>query len=216
MAKRCKGLNSKCFLITYLMIVGFLLVLWMNRLPLINEDKREIPLDLESYITSPARPLPEIALNTENKLILNNAWFDDKWTFVYFSHSHCLPACEPALQAMKYIQSTFANTDFQFLVIGIDTEHETAEDLGVFLDQQKLDFKVASASTKTIDELASSFLALFLITDYSDGSYQIEQEHYLFVVDPKGRVYATLKPPFKYTVIQAIILKLRHFYARSE
>lgn len=216
MAKRCKGLNSKCFLITYLMIVGFLLVLWMTRLPLINEDKREIPLEIEAYITSPARPLPKIELNTDNKLILNNAWFDDKWTFVYFSHSHCLPDCEPALQAMKNIQATFANADFQFLVIGIDTEHETADDLRVFLEQQKLDFKVATGSTNIIDALASSFIALFLTTDYSDGSYQIEQEHHLFVVDPKGRLYATLKPPFNSAIIQSTILKLRHFYAKSE
>lgn len=216
MAKRCKGLNSKCFLITYLMIVGFLLVLWMTRLPLINDDKREIPLEIEAYITSPARPLPKIALNTDNKLILNNAWFDDKWTFVYFSHSHCLPNCEPALQAMKNIQSTFANVDFQFLVIGIDTEHESAEGLGEFLSEQKLNFKVASASTSVIDQLASAFIALFLTTDYSDGSYLIEQEHHLFVVDPKGRVYATLKPPFNNAIIQSTILKLRYFYAKSE
>lgn len=216
MAKRCKGFNSKCFLITYLMIVGFLLVLWMNRLPLINEDKRVIPIELQAYIASPARLLPEISLNTDNKLVLNNKWFDDKWTFVYFSHSQCLPACKPAFQAMKNIQSDFANVDFQFLMIGINTEHEVANDIRAFLNEHKFDFKVATASEKIIDDLASTFIALFLQTDYSDGSYQIEQEHHLFVVDPKGRVYATFKPPFNNAVIQSVILKLRYFYARSE
>jgi cytochrome oxidase Cu insertion factor (SCO1/SenC/PrrC family) len=198
------------------MIVGFLLVLWMNRLPLINEDTRIIPLEIKDYIVTPARSLPDVLLNTDNNLVLNNKWFDDKWTFVYFSNSHCLPACEPALQAMKNIQLTFANVDFQFLVIGIDTEHESASDLRVFLNQQKLDFKVASASTKIIDDLASTFIALFLQTDYSDGSYQIEQEHHLFVVDPKSRVYARFKPPFNNRFIQSTIVKLRYFYARSE
>ncbi len=216
MAKRCKGFNSKCFLITYLMIVGFLLVLWMNRLPLMNKEQREIPVAMQEYIASPARPLPEFSLNTDNKLALTNNWFDGKWSLVYFSHGHCLPACQPALQAMKHLKSAFANVDFQFLVIGIDTEHETADDLSDFLHQQKLDFKVATASPKIIDQLASSFIALFLQTDYADGSYQIEQEHHLFVVDPKGRVYATFKPPFNNVRIQSEFLKLRSFYARSE
>jgi cytochrome oxidase Cu insertion factor (SCO1/SenC/PrrC family) len=216
MAKRCKGLNSKCFLITYLMIVGFLLVLWMNRLPLMHEDQREIPVAMQDYIVSPPRPLPEFSLNTDNKLALTNNWFHGKWSLVYFSHSRCMPDCQPALQAMKYIKSAFANVDFQFLVIGIDTEHEAADDLSDFLNQQKLDFKVATASPKIIDELASSFIALFLQTDYADGSYQIEQEHHLFVVDPKGRVYATFKPPFNRDLIKSEFLKLRFFYARSE
>jgi hypothetical protein len=88
--------------------------------------------------------------------------------------------------------------------------------LSDFLHQQKLDFKVATASPKIIGELASSFIALFLQTDYADGSYQIEQEHHLFVVDPKGRVYATFKSPFNKDLIQSAFLKLRYFYARSE
>ena len=57
MAKRCKGLNSKCFLFSYLMIVGFLLVLWLNRLPLIHDDQREIPVDMQDYLESPPRSL---------------------------------------------------------------------------------------------------------------------------------------------------------------
>jgi len=216
MAKRCKGLNSKCFLITYLMIVGFLLVLWMNNLPLMNKEQREIPVAMQDYIVSPVRPLPAFSLNTDNKLALTNDWFDGKWSLVYFSHSHCLPACQPTLQAMQQLQSSFANVDFQFLVIGIDTEHETADELGDFLLEQKLDFKVATASAAVIDELASTFIALFLKTDYADGSYQIEQKHHLFVVDPKGRLYATFKPPFNEELVQAKFLELRYFYARSE
>jgi len=216
MAKRCKGLNSKCFLITYLTIVGFLLVLWMNRLPLMSEEQRDIPVDMQAYIASPARPLPAFSLNTGNKLALTNTWFDGKWSLVYFSHSHCMPDCEPALQTMKNIQSNFANADFQFLVIGIGIEHETVDDLLDFLRGKQLNFTAATATQDVIDELASSFIALFLQTDYADGRYQIEQEHHLFVVDPKGRKYATFKPPFNQARIQAEFLKLRHFYAKTE
>jgi len=67
-----------------------------------------------------------------------------------------------------------------------------------------------------IEQLARDFVALFLKTDFSDGSYQIEQEHHLFVVDPKGRVYATFRPPYTSRSIQSQFLKLRYFYAQSE
>ena len=51
--KRCQGLNSKCFLVTYLVIVSFLLILWFTRSGLIQEDLRVIPAELSAYITSP-------------------------------------------------------------------------------------------------------------------------------------------------------------------
>jgi protein SCO1 len=216
MAKRCKGLNSKCFLFTYLIIVGFLLVLWMNRLPLMHEDLREIPPDMQVYLESPPRTISSFSLTTNHQLMLTNDWFEGKWSFVYFSHGKCLPACQPALDKMNDLHAAFANNDFQFLVIGLDHQHESADDLANFLRSQQYELIAATASETEIEQLARDFVALFLITDFSDGSYQIEQEHHLFVVDPKGRVYATFRPPYTTVSIQSQFLKLRYFYAQSE
>jgi len=199
------------------MIVGFLLVLWINRLPLMQEELREIPADMQEYISSPARHLPDVSLNTKNKLALTNGWFNDKWSFVYFSHGQCLPACLPILTTLRELKSGLANKDVQFLVIGIDSENETAEQLDEFLIAQRMDATSATASTEMIDQLARYFIALFLKTDFSDGSYQIEQEHHVFLVDPKGRVYATFMPPYLSSAkIKEHFLKLRRFYAKTE
>ncbi|NQZ53739.1 MAG: SCO family protein [Piscirickettsiaceae bacterium] len=216
MAKRCKDLNSKCFLFTYLIIVSFLLVLWINRLPLMQEDLRDIPTDMLSYIESPAKKLPPFSLITSNKLALTNEWLNNKWTFVYFSHSHCLPQCQPALEKMNYLRSAFANNNLQFLVIGLDNEHEAADALSQFLMTQQLKLTAATASEPEIESLAKAFIALYLTTNFTDGSYQIEQEHHIFLVDPKGRIYATFRPPYSNTSIQSRFLKLRQFYAQSE
>lgn len=214
MATRCQGFNSKCFLLSYLIIVGFLIVLWMNRLPLMHDDQRDIPSEMQNYVESPPRLLPQFSLHIKNKLALTNAWFEDKWTFVYFTHSNCLPICKPSLDALKSLKKAFANSDFQFLAVGIDSEHETADELLLFLESEDYNFTVTTGSETEIDMLAKTFIALFLQTDFTDGSYQIEQEHPLFVVDPKGRVYATFHPPF--TELRAQVLALRRFYARSE
>lgn len=215
--KPCKGLNSKCFLTTYLIIVGFLLVLWMNRLPLLQEEKRDIPDDLVSYIESPARPLPDFSLLTNDKLALTQQWFKDKWTFVYFSHTQCLPACQPVFDQVSALQSAFANKDLQYLVVGVNTRNESISVLSEFLVNNKVAMTAATSdSQKQIDDLARSFIALYLITDYQDGSSLVEQENHLLLVDPKGRVYATFKPPFNLQKNNAMFLKLRLFYARSE
>ncbi len=212
-----KGLNSKRFLFTYLIIIGFLLVFWINQLPLLHKDKRQIPVDIQEYLESPPRHLPEVSLNTVGEQVLTNSFFFGKWSFVYFSHGHCMPGCKPSLDMMKSFQSSFANNNFQFLVVGLDVENETALELAGFLRRQGFDFEVGNtASLSKLEELTRAFIALFLKTTYKDGSYLIEQEHHIFVVDPKGRVYATFRPPYNLTKIQASFLKFRHFYAKTE
>jgi cytochrome oxidase Cu insertion factor (SCO1/SenC/PrrC family) len=186
----------------------------MNRLPVMHKDTREIPEGLQSYLESPPRTLPEFVLETKNKLALTPEWFHNKWSIVYFTHSNCLPACEPSLEELKSLQSAFANVDFQFLTIGLDSQHEAADNLSQFLMVQGYHFTVATGSEKVIEKLSKIFIALYLQTDFTDGSYQIEQEHHLFVVDPKGRVYATFRPPFDDTASR--FRTLRTFYAKTE
>lgn len=188
----------------------------MNRLPLMHEDEREIPLDLQAYLVSPPRAITSFLLETTDKLILTNTWLNDKWSFVYFTHSHCLPECRPALDKMKDLQAAFTSNNVQFLVLGIDSEHESADDLAHFLSADEFGLTVATTTEDEIEQLAKSFIALFLKTDFANGRYQIEQEHHIFVVDPKGRVYATFKPPFSSIGIQSQFLKLRLFYAQTE
>ncbi|OUR73042.1 hypothetical protein A9Q78_05395 [Methylophaga sp. 41_12_T18] len=212
-----KNLNSKRFLFTYLVIIGFLLVLLMNRLPLVHEDLRDIPSDMLSYLESPPRPLPSFALLSKDQQVLTQDWFIDKWSFVYFTHGNCHSSCKPALTAMNTLQAAFANKDFQFLMIGLDGENETAESLATILNSQQLNFNVAvTDSPDQLDDIARSFIALFLKTKFSNGQYMIEQEHHIFVVDPKGRVYATFKRLSNVEELKEKFLKMRYFYARSE
>jgi len=180
------------------------------------DDARDIPLDMQAYISSPVMPLSPLSLVTSSKLALTNLWFENKWTFVYFTHGQCLPECDSSLKNMAELQASFANADFQFLTIGLDSQHETAQQLDQFLQSQHVDFVAATADEQEIEALAKEFIALYLQTDFSDGSYQIEQEHHIFLVDPKARIYARFKPPYSSADISAKFLKLRHFYAKTE
>ncbi|MDB2705244.1 SCO family protein [Pseudomonadota bacterium] len=185
-------------------------------MPLMQEDHRVIPSELQNSISSPPQPIPLFSLNTSSKLALTNAWFEGKWTFVTFTHGHCLPTCQSLLDTIKGLKASLASNNIQFLVVGIDSDHESAQQLDDFLVAQKLDATAAAAESTVIDVLAHTFIALFLQTDYNDGSYIIEQEYHLFLVDPKGRLYAIFKPPYNSQSLKQLFFKLRYFYAKSE
>ena len=212
-----KGFNSKAFLLIYLVLVGALLLVWVGRFPAFQHDNRKIPEDLKPFLTTPPRSIPQFLLYKKDKRVLTNDWFLGKWSLVYFSYSHCLPICKPVYGLLENIHDNFANPDVQFLVIGIDSEHEQADKLAQFVDTLAPGIISATGSKQMIDKLAHVFQALFLISDdKNDQHYQIEQEHDIFLVDPKGRVYAVFKPPLSLTEVQSVFIDARHFYALTE
>lgn len=214
--KRCQGLNSKCFLVTYLLIVGFLLVLWFNRTDLLEEDLREIPPALDAYLISPPKAIELLPLTLNSKQVLTSDLFNDKWTLVYFSHGRCLPACLSAFEKLASFQTAYANLDIDVLLINVDTGVEAEEELAALLQQYHFHFSILAAEEKVIAQLSKRFIALYLRTDFNDGSYLIEQEHTLFLVDPKSRVYAAFPEQILGAEIESTFASLRSFYAKSE
>jgi cytochrome oxidase Cu insertion factor (SCO1/SenC/PrrC family) len=216
MVKRCQGLNSKCFLFTYLVIVCFLLILWLSRLPLVHEEARDIPTDLQAYITSPARTVDDVLIGFDDKLVLTSSWYKDKWTLVYFSHANCFPACDATLIKMAEFEAAYATQDVQTMIIDLDSEANAKGKAAQQLKQKGFKIAVADGSKVDIAALTKTFIALFLRTDFSDGSYQIEQEHTLFIVDPNARVYASFSEQDSSKTIKQTFAKLRAFYAQTE
>ena len=214
MLKYCKSPNSKCFLLTYLALVVFLLVLWRSGSESIVSDQREIPSDLSAYLLSPPTEISSAAL--KHKQVLTTDLLPNKWSFIYFSHHQCLPACAKPLKIMGDLRENFSANNIQFLVIELDPDRGSSPDkLAKFLDAQGLGLTAVTASMDVIRQVTAQFKELFLITNFADGSYQTEQQHQIFIVDPKGRVYAKFKPPHKSATIQKAFVSMRLFYAQT-
>jgi len=215
--KRCQGLNSKCFLFTYLVIVGFLLVLWFNRTGLVHEEQRVIPAQLQSTIAFPPREISDVLIGLNEKQVLTNSAFNDRWTLFYFSHANCLPKCVKPYEKLASFQSAFASHDVVGVaVIDLDSEENQRGTLAKLVAQEGFKFPIIEAETNVIEALAKTFIALYLRTDFANGEYQIEQEHHLFLVDPKSGVYAVFDDQDTSAEIMDTFTQLRQFYAKSE
>jgi N-acetyl-anhydromuramyl-L-alanine amidase AmpD len=112
--------------------------------------------------------------------------------------------------------AAYATHDVQIMVIDLDSEANAKGKLAQQLKQNGYKIPVAEATEETITALTKAFIALFLRTDFSDGSYQIEQEHSLFIVDPKARVYASFSEQTSAVTIKQVFAQLRTFYAQTE
>lgn len=210
MAARFKKFNSKGFLLLYLVVFGSLLTLWQMRLQQQQTDQRQIPAELSPLLVSPPQPLPQFLLySADHKRVLTEQSLLGKWSFVYFTHPACLPQCEAVLEVMHNLQQFFASRELQFLLINFDSQQQQA------MAKLNTDLPFYAADQQMTDLVADAFDFLSLRTPLQQG-YSLEQQHSIFLVDPKARVYARFEPPYTSLGIQERFFKLRDFYARSE
>lgn len=212
-----KTFNSKAFLIIYLVVVGLIFSIWLMRSDIYPADKRTLPPALKPYLVSPVKPLPQLLLHELNtQQVFTNASFEQKWSFIYFTHGYCLPECRQSFDSLLSLQQQLSGVQYQFLLINYDNQPDSTNVLKQ-LSQQPV-FKginILFAQTETLNKLFKVTGFLFLKTETSD-SYYLEQDHTLYLIDPKGRLYAAFSPPYTANSINRRFQSIRQFYASTE
>ncbi len=209
MIKPIKSVNSKAFLLLYLVITLIILVLWISRIEFTQPDRRDVPENLRPFVVSPPHLIPQFVLKSNANHVLTNASLDNRWSFIYFTHKYCKPECDVILQVMQHLQRLFAGPSVQFFVINFGDPIDTPT-------LSKADLATYGGSNAMLDSFIKSFDFLYLEPEAYEKSKKVEQQHYIYLVDPQGRVYAVFKPPFTSLAIQRVFFLLRAFYARSE
>lgn len=209
MFKPIKSVNSKAFLGLYLVITLIILVLWISRMEFTQPDRRDIPDNLRKFLISPPQLIPQFVLQSHEKQVLTNVSLDGKWSFVYFTHLYCEPECAVVVKVVQHLQRLFAGSSIQFLIINFGDNADTA-----ILSFPGL--KTYGGSSDVIESITKSFDFLYLEPEEYENSLKVEQQHYIYLIDPQGRAYAVFKPPFTSLAIQKIFFQIRDFYARSE
>jgi hypothetical protein len=108
------------------------------------------------------------------------------------------------------LQKLSATQQRQVLVMNFDAEQAASH----FAELTNL--SVYSGKETMLETLTQAFAFLSLRTDELIEGYQLEQQHSIFLTDPKGRVYARFEPPYTSLNIQDDFIQLRDFYARTE
>jgi cytochrome oxidase Cu insertion factor (SCO1/SenC/PrrC family) len=208
---RPKHINSKAFLLLYLVVIGCLLsIYYFSRLP-DQKEYRTLPAELASFLVSPPRAVPQFLLFDPQQRILTEQSLKGKWSLIYFTQPSCLPTCEAPLTVLNNLQGFFAANSVQIVLINFDANQ--FKNMKMFSSAFTL---YGSQQQSMLDDIASTFHFLYLKTDYPASTYTLEQQESIFLVDPKTRVYARFEPPYSSAMILDKYYALRDFYARSE
>jgi protein SCO1/2 len=146
-------------------------------------------------------------LNEEGQTVGKNDNFG-KWSFLFFGYTFCPDVCPTTLAVMQqmWIQlSPEMQSQTQVVLVSVDTERDTPEQLKTYMDYFDPSFTAFTGKPASLRSFATQLNAVYAKVERKNAQGELDQElGYLMdhsanitILDPNGNYYGFIKPPFK-------------------
>jgi len=130
-----------------------------------------------------------------------------KWSFLFFGYTFCPDVCPTTLSVMQqmWIQlSPEMQAQTQVVLVSVDTERDTPEQLKSYMDYFDPSFTAFSGKPASLRSFAAQLNAVYAKVERQNKQGEVDPElGYLMdhsaniaILDPNGNYYGFIKPPF--------------------
>jgi protein SCO1/2 len=164
-----------------ILLLGALLVGWWNLPPTLHGIVLESPRVAEDF-TLPASTGEEMSLSD----------FRGKYVVVFFGYTYCPDVCPMTLNELQQMVKTLGAKraeEVQVLMVSVDPERDTPEQLATYLDYFNPSFVGMTGTVADIQPVASQFGIYFERQSASENTgYLVDHTSAITVIDPQGHV----------------------------
>ena len=150
-------------------------------------------------LLDPPRPLPEMHLTDQNERPFTLDRLRNHWTFVFFGFTNCPDVCPATLgilaQIEKQLQPLPANQRPQIVLISVDPERDTPQQLASYVKFFSPSFSGVTGSTEAIESLTRALGVPVAISKGAGGAYTVDHSAAIFLIDTQGRMRALFSTP---------------------
>lgn len=123
-----------------------------------------------------------------------------EWTFMFFGYLGCPDVCPMTLYAMKVFRDELVARDaaaaaYRFMFVSVDPEHDSPSLMAEYLESYYPGFIGLAGAPDQLRELASSMSVMYAESISPGGMRSMDHTSSIMVLDPRGRVVASLPPP---------------------
>ncbi|MGE0372247.1 MAG: SCO family protein [Gammaproteobacteria bacterium] len=184
-------------------------------------------------VFTPAKDLPAFELTDHDGRPFDNDSLRGRWTLAAFGYTSCPDFCPTTLAEMARLFDRLTRTPEagqapQFVFISVDPYRDTPEQLASYVGYFHPDFLGVTGAAGKLQRLNDSLGIHFEYADpdtnlpIRDVLHEPAIDHYivdhysgLLLVDPRGRLVATLLPPFDVERTLEVYHQLRNHYGGS-
>ncbi|TNE80621.1 MAG: SCO family protein [Gammaproteobacteria bacterium] len=201
--EKTKGLNDGSVRVTVmvilvlvaLMVAGFAYKISQPRIL----NKYELKANGAVLLDTP-RKFSEFQLTDHRGQPFTQKNLEGKWTLIFFGFTHCPDICPTTMAAAAKMYAGLdedEREDLQVVLISLDPERDTPEQLAEYVPYFNEDFVGASGNPYVLLKLATELNVAFSKVDLDNGDYTIDHSGNLVLINPYGHYHGFFRPPFE-------------------
>jgi len=164
--------------------------------------------------------MPEFTLSTQNGDSFSHSNLVGQWTLVLVGFTSCPDVCPYTLGNLEHVlaeTSSKVRPDSmpEVVFLAVDPERD-AESLGAYVNYFHPNFTGVTGNVSDIDAFVAGLDAFYELDEPdSSGSYNVRHSADIRVIDPDGRLHATIETPMKAAETSDFLLRLQVEYRKT-
>ena len=211
-------MRQKLFVIVVLLAVGFTLAgLVVGSLQRHTASQAD-PALMGTLLPEP-RPLHDFMLSDHSGQPFGPEQFTGQWNLVFFGYTSCPDVCPTTMAVLGRVTTLMQEQTLQaprVLMVSVDPQRDDAEKLGQYVSYFGANMVGVTGEAQQLDNLVGQIGAMYErgISD-EQGAYDIAHTSSVFVVDPRGRLYAVLSPPHQAAAMVSKLVGIEKHFERE-
>ena len=158
------------------------------------------------------RELPDFALQSSDKKIINKAAINKHWTLVFLGFTHCPDVSPTTLgdlsKAQKVWETLPAETRPRVLFVSIDPERDTPKIIAEYAAFFHKDTLTATLQEPALANFVQSLALVYAKMPMKNGDYTMDHSATIVVLNPQGNEVGIIRPPLMPQKIAADLIAL--------
>lgn len=156
-------------------------------------------IDAGIILLPQSRAVPAVQMTDEKGQTVALDELKGKWSLLFFGYTYCPDICPTTLAQLRQVKSELpreAVDRLQVVLVSVDPDRDTPEQLRQYLGYFDKDFRGLTGSVDDIQKLANGVSIPFIPADTSKPGYTVDHSGNLAILGPDGRQRGFIRAPF--------------------
>lgn len=157
-------------------------------------------LDAGIVLLPQGRDMPDLTLTNQDGEAVSMAQLEGRWNLLFFGYTFCPDICPATLAELRQLRGKLpeeARQRIQPILVSVDPERDTPEQLKKYLDYFGAGFIGLTGSLEDIQTLANAAGVPFIPGDTSKENYTVDHGGNLALIGPDGRLRGFIRAPMR-------------------
>jgi protein SCO1/2 len=210
--------RQKLFVIIVLLAVG-LLGAGLAFGPLQRHQASAADPALLGTLWPEPKPLMDFVLSDDRGQPFGPGQLQGQWDLVFFGYTSCPDICPTTMAILEQMTILMREQGTQaprVLMVSLDPQRDDVEKLGRYASYFGDNMVGVTGEPQQLDKLVNQIGAMYErgVPD-AQGWYDIAHTSSVFVVDPRGRLYAVLSPPHQAAAMVSKLVGIEKHFERE-